>query len=117
MLCNSSVTIYHQNGLDVATHNELWERFNYNKAWVFASHSTSINKGLNDTNDVEVRIPYDENEGLNIKDFSVGDIIVKGTLDLNIESQLDLNNYNIYHITGITNNDFGRNQHIHLSGK
>ena len=117
MICNSSITIYHQNGLDVATHDELWERFNYDKAWVFGGHGASLNKGLNDANDVQVRIPYDQNEGLDVKDFAVGDIIVKGTLDLDIETQLDLQNYDIYHITSIVNNDFGMNQHIYLGGK
>ena len=117
MICNSAVTIYHQNGLDVATHNELWERHNYNKAWVFGGHGASINKGLNDANDVQVRIPYNQNEGLDAKDFAVGDIIVKGTLDFNITTQSDLKDYDIYHITSILNNDFGMNQHIHLGGK
>lgn len=116
MITNLSVTIYHQNGLDVATHNELWKRFNYDNAWVFGGKGASINKGLNDANDVQVRIPYDQNE-VNISDFAVGDIIVKGTLNFDIETQLDLENYDIYHITSIVNNDFGRNQHIHLGGK
>jgi hypothetical protein len=64
-----------------------------------------------------VRIPYDQNNGLNIRDFAVGDIIVKGNVELDINTQLDLNNYDIYHITSIVNNDFGMNQHIHLGGK
>ena len=117
MICNNSVTIYHQNGLDVATHTETWIRCNYDKAWIFGGHGASINKGLNDANDVQVRIPYDQNDGLNIKDFSVGDIIVKGTLDFDINTQLDLENYDIYHITSVLNNDFGLNPHIHLGGK
>ena len=117
MTCNSAVTIYHQNGLDVATHNELWERHNYKNAWMHGGHGASINKGLNDANDVQVRIPYGQNNGLNIRDFAVGDIIVKGNLELDINTQLDLENYDIYHITSIVNNDFGMNQHIHLGGK
>jgi len=117
MLINSSVTIYHKDGLDVATHFEKWTRYNYDKVWFFGGKGAGINKGYNDANDVEVRIPYDQNSGLNINDFAVGDIIVQGTLDIDIETQEDLNNYLIYNITSINNNNFGHNQHIHLGGK
>lgn len=117
MLINSSVTIYHKDGLDVTTHLEKWTRHNYNKVWFFGGKGAGINKGYNDANDVEVRIPYDQNSGLNINDFAVGDIIVQGTLDIDIETQEDLNSYLTYNITSINNNNFGHNQHIHLGGK
>ena len=117
MICNSEVTIYHNNGLDVNTHTELWQRYNYKKAWVFGGHGASINKGLNDANDVQVRIPYNLNKELDINDFAVGDIIVKGKVELNIQTQLDLKDYDIYHIISLINNDFGRNPHIHIGGK
>ena len=117
MLINSSVTIYHKDGLDITTHLEKWTRHNYNKVWFFGGKGAGINKGYNDANDVEVRIPYDQNSGLNINDFAVGDIIVQGTLDIDIETQEDLNSYLTYNITSINNNNFGHNQHIHLGGK
>ena len=117
MITNKSVTIYHKDGLDVATHFEKWTRHNYSNVWFFGGKGAGINKGYNDANDVQVRIPYDKNNGLNINDFAIGDIIVEGTLNTDIETQEDLENYLIYNITSINNNNFGNNQHIHLGGK
>ena len=117
MITNSSLTIYHMSGLDPATHNEVWTRYNYDKVWFFGGKGASINKGYDNANDVEVRIPYDQNNGLNIEDFAIGDIIVQGTLDIDIGTQEDLINYLTYNITSINNNNFGNNQHIHLGGK
>lgn len=116
MLCNSKITIYHRNGLDLSTHNELWQRYNYDNAWFFGGKGASINKGYDNANDVEVRLPYDANE-LDISNFKIGDIIVKGELTFDISKQQDLKNYDIYNITSITNNDFGKNQHIHIGGR
>lgn len=117
MITNSSLTIYHRNGLDIVTHNELWERYNYEKVWFFGREVSNINKGYDDNNNVEIRIPYDENNGLHVSNFKIGDIIVQGTLDIDIETQEDLSNYQVYNITSITNNVFGDNKHIHLGGK
>ncbi len=116
MITNKKITIYHMSGLDVSTHLEKWTRKNYT-AWYFGGKGARINKGYDNANDVEVRIPYNLNKDLNINDFSIGDIIVQGTLDIDIETQEDLSNYDIYNITSINNNDFGNNQHIHLGGK
>lgn len=116
MITNSSLTIYHKDGLDVSTHLEKWTRYNYDKVWFFGGKGAGINKGYDDANDVEVRLPYDSNE-LDINNFAVGDIIVQGTLDFDIETQEDLNNYLTYNITSINNNNFGHNQHIHIGGR
>ena len=117
MITNSSLTIYHKDGLDVVTHLEKWRRHNYDKVWFFGGKGAGINKGYDNANDVQVRIPYDLNEGLNINDFAIGDIIVQGTLETDIETQEDLSNYLIYNITSINNNNFGNSKHIHLGGK
>ncbi len=117
MICNSSLTIYHKNGLDVSTHFEKWQRFNYENIWFFGGKGTGVYKGYDNANDVEIRIPYNQNSNLDINNFAIGDIIVQGTLDFDIEKQQDLKNYLIYNITSINNNNFGRNQHIHLGGK
>ena len=117
MITNSTLTIYHMSGLDTATGFEIWTRHNYDKVWFFGGKGAGINKGYDNANDVQVRIPYDQNNGLNINDFAIGDIIVQGTLDIDIETQQDLSNYDIYNITSINNNNFGNNQHIHLGGK
>ena len=117
MITNSSLTVYHKDGLDVATHLEKWTRHNYNNVWFFGGKGAGINKGYDNANDVEVRIPYNLTPNLNINDFAIGDILVQGTLNTDIETQDDLSNYLIYNITSINNNNFGNNQHIHLGGK
>lgn len=115
MITNSSLTIYHkEDGLDVSTHLEKWTRYNYDKVWYFGGKGASINKGYDNANDVEIRIPYGD---LDITKFALGDIIVKGTLDFDINTQKDLKNYEIYNITSIKNNTFGNNPHIHIGGK
>lgn len=117
MITNSSLTIYHKSGLDLTTHLEKWTRYNYSNVWFFGGKGASINKGYDNANDVQIRVPYDKNSGLNINNFAIGDIIVQGTLDLNIDTQQDLSNYQVYNITSINNNNFGNNQHIHIGGK
>ena len=117
MVVNSSVTIYHKDGLDIATHLEKWTRHNYDNVWFFGGKGASTNKGYADANDVQVRIPYDLNDGLDINDFAIGDIIVQGTLNTNITTQKDLNDYLIYNVTSLTNNNFGQSKHIHIGGK
>ena len=116
MLCNNKLTIYHMSGLDVATHLEKWTRYNYDNVWFFGGKGAGINKGFENANDVEVRIPYDVNE-VDIKNFAIGDIIVEGKLNFDISNQLDLKDYFIYKITSINDNKFGNNQHIHIGGK
>ena len=117
MITNSSLTVYHKDGLDVATHFEKWTRYNYDKVWFFGGKGAGINKGYDNANDVEIRVPFDQNEDLDVGNFAIGDIVVQGTLDFDITTQQDLENYLIYNITSIKNNNFGNNQHIHLGGK
>lgn len=117
MITNSSITVYHKNGLDATTHLEQWARHNYDNVWFFGEKGAGINKGYDNANDVQVRVPYDQNPDLNINDFAVGDIIVQGTLNTDIETQDDLKNYLIYNITSINDNNFGNSKHIHLGGK
>lgn len=115
MITNSSLTVYHYAGLDNITHLEKWTRYNYDNVWFFGGKGAGINKGYDNANDVQIRIPYDDN--LSINNFSIGDILVQGTLKDDIETQQDLKNYLIYNITSINNNNFGNNRHIHLGGK
>ena len=116
MICNSKLTIYHQDGLDVVTHLEKWRRFNYDNVWFFGGKGASLNKGYDNANDVEIRLPYDLNE-LDINNFSIGDIIVQGELTQDIATQQDLKNYQVYNVTSIKNNNFGNSKHIHIGGK
>ena len=116
MITNSKLTIYHYDGLDTATHFEKWKRFNYSNVWFFGGKGAGINKGYNDANDVEIRIPYGQNADLDFGNFSIGDIVIQGTLTTEIATQEDLN-VDFYNITSLNNNNFGNNPHIHIGGK
>lgn len=116
MITNSSLTIYHKNGLDATTHLEKWKRYNYKNVWIFGGKGAGINKGYDNANDVQVRIPYGQNENLTIGNFSIGDIVIQGTLNTDINTQEDLNCL-FYNITSINDNNFGNNPHIHIGGK
>lgn len=116
MICNSKLTVYHMSGLDVSTNLEIWTRYNYDNVWFFGGKGAGINKGYAEANDVQIRIPYDSNS-LDITNFSLGDILVQGELNNDIETQQDLDAYETYNITSINNNNFGNNQHIHIGGK
>ena len=114
MITNSSLTIYHK-VLDEETRLEKWIRYNYSKVWFFGGKGASINKGYNNANDVDVRIPY--NMELDVNNFAIGDIIVKGDLHQEIATQQDIINCKVYNITSINDNNFGNNPHIHIGGK
>ena len=116
MIVNNSLTLYHK-GINYETHREIWTRYNYDNIWWFGGKGASTNKGYENANDVQVRIPYDANEDLNADNFEIGDILVKGSLDIDINQQQDLKDYEVYNITAINDNKFGSSQHIHLSGK
>ena len=116
MITNSSLTIYHKS-FDKTTKLEKWTRYNYSKVWFFGGKGAGINKGYDNANDVEIRLPYSKNADLDISNFAIGDIIVQGTLTNDIQRQQDLKNYLIYNITSINDNNFGDNPHIHLGGK
>ena len=115
MITNASLTHYHKT-LDETTRLEKWIRYNYDNVWFFGGKGSSINKGYENANDVNVRISYDKND-IDIGNLAIGDIIVKGTLNTDITTQQDLKNYEIYNITSINDNNFGINPHIHLGGK
>lgn len=116
MITNSELTVFHK-GFDYERHIETWTRYNYNKVWWFGGKGASTNAGYENANDVQVRIAYEYYDNLDILKFEIGDIIVDGNLDIDIDTQQDLKGYKVYNITAINNNNFGNNPHIHLSGK
>lgn len=117
MITNKSVTIYHLSGLSLTNRDEVWTRHNYSNVWFFGGQGAKKNKGYDNANDFDCRIPYNQNDSLNIANFSKGDFVVVGTLDLNITSPQELKGYEVYNIMSITNNDFGSNPHIHIGGE
>lgn len=115
MITNSKLTIYHKT-LDKTTKLEKWIRSNYNNVWWFGGKGSSINKGYDNANDVEVRIPYATNN-IDISQIKIGDILVGKEIYDDITIQADLKDYEIYNITSINDNDFGNEPHIHIGGK
>lgn len=113
MLVNSSLTVYHK----VEDNRDYkWVRYNYEKVWWFGGKGSSLNKGYENANDVQIRIPYELNPKLDYNNFGIGDILVRGTLESDITSEEDIQG-EYYNITSLTNNIFGNNQHIHIGGK
>ena len=115
MICNSDLTIYHK-GVDENTKIETYDRYYYKNVWFFGGHGVSTNKGLQNANDVKIRIPYNAND-INISNIDVGDILVKGRVDLDIEEQADLAGCDVYIITSVNDNSFGSSPHVHIEGK
>lgn len=115
MIVNSELTIYHLDGLN-ENHFENWVRYNYEKVWFFGGKGAHVNKGYDNANDVEIRVPYDLNEDLDVSNFAIGDIIVQGNVNKDINTQQDLKDYMVYNITSIKNNNFG-SKHIRIGGK
>lgn len=115
MITNSSLTIYHK-VYDEATRLDKWKRYNYEKVWFFGGKGASVNKGYDNANDVDIRIPYMLNN-IDIANIQIGDILVKGNLTTEINTQQDLVDYEVFNITSINDNEFGNNPHIHIGGK
>lgn len=116
MLVNSSLTIYHKY-FDKTTKLDKWKRQVIENVWWYGGKGASYNMGLENSNDVKIRIPKDTND-LSLVEISVGDILVKGDINKEISMQSDLKSIeNVYNITSIIDNDFGLNKHIHIEGK
>lgn len=116
MKINTDMTLYHK-AFDKSTRLEKWGRYYFKEVWWFGGKGANTQKGYENANDVQIRIPYKNNEDLNIGNFCIGDIVCKGDIEKNITSQSDLNGVEFYNITAITNNTFGNSPHIHLGGK
>ncbi len=116
MITNGSLTIFHK-GLDADTRLEKWIRFNYSNVWFFGGEGSGINKGYDNANNFDCRIPYDQNENLNAKNFAIGDIVVNDTIDYDIVSDDELDAFVTFNITSINDNHFGIRPHIHIGGK
>lgn len=116
MITNSEMTLYHKE-FDETKRLEKWTRHNYGKVWWFGGKGANTQKGYENANDVQIRIPYKSNENLNIADFSIGDIVCKGNIEKTITNQSELNEVEFYNITAINDNTFGNEQHIHIGGK
>lgn len=117
MITNSSMTLYHKR-FNSKTRLDEWDRYLIESVMWQGGKGASINKGYEKANDITVYIPYNTNEGLEKVPFSIGDIIVKGSIEDMIAKQSDLKVDN-YNITTLINNDYGSDdmQHIQLGAK
>lgn len=120
MLVNNCMTHFHK-GIDDTTRLETWTRYNYGTKknptiWAHGGMGARFNKGFADANDLQVRIPYDLNPNLDITNFELDDMIVLDEIEQDIVAQSDLDNYEVFKIRSITNNDYKvvDNKHIHL---
>lgn len=113
MITNNSITYYHQ-VLNQTTRLPEWSKVVFEDVWVFGGKGSGINKGYENANDVNVRIPMEYVTDTSI--FQIGDIIAVGVQD-NISKQSDLNGKEFYNVTSININNFGNNPHVHLGGK
>lgn len=119
MITNSKMTLYHltqEERPSLGGIDDVWVRYNYDNVWWFGGKGANTNKGYENANNVQIRIPYSQNT-IDVSNISLGDIVVKGELAFNIDTQQDLEEYEYYNITAINNNTFGTEQHVHLSGK
>lgn len=112
MLSNATITYYHKTlGQDRL---EKWDKYTFEKVWKFGGKGSSINKGYDNANNVDVRIPIEKVNDVTI--FQLGDILAIGELNA-IETQEDLQGQEFYNVTSININNFGGTPHVHLGGK
>ena len=104
MLNNSDITVYHKD-------NGVWQKHNYKNIWWFSKKDADINTTYSKDNDVNIRL-WNNTE---INEFSIGDIIVKGNLDIDINDQHDLSDYLVYNIIQLKNNNYSFRKHIHIT--
>lgn len=115
MITNSSLTIYHKY-FDKVSKVDKWKRQEIKNVWWYGGKGANYNKGLENANEVKIRIPKDIND-LSDLEVEIGDILVKDIIDKEISMQSDLKDYETYNIVSIIDNDFGLNKHFHIEGK
>lgn len=113
MLTNNKITYYHKSN-DNENKLTTWTKYNFDEVWLFGGKGSSINRGYENANDVNVRISMEFVKDTTI--FAIGDIIAVGSQP-DIEKQSDLNGKEFYNVTSININNFGGVPHVHLGGK
>lgn len=111
MLTNTKLTYYHKT-LD-QNRDTKWERTIFDKVWWFGNQGSSINKGFAEANDVEVRIPIEEVNSIDI--FTIGDLMYEGE-GPEISTTNDIPG-RAFAVRSYTVNLYGGTPHIHLGGK
>ena len=112
MIVNKAIT-YYKKGLD-SNKLPIWTKYVFSNVWIFGGEGSNINKGYENANNVDVRIPMKYVTDTSI--FSAEDIIAIGEQN-DITQQSDLEGKEFYNVTSVNINDFGNNPHVHLGGK
>lgn len=110
MITNTKVTIYHRG---VTNHSPSYTRYVINKAMWQGGHGSSIDRGIEESNDVRCYIPY-ENDNLANVSIAIGDYILKGENVANITTKSDLASTDVYTIQSIIPGDYGSESMKHL---
>lgn len=116
MKTNTDITIYHHT-LDEETKGYIWNREYISAVMWQDSQGSTFNQGFTEANSVSVFIPIKQAAGV---ELGIGDIIVRGNLDLEIKSQKDIpDDSRSFNIKVIKNRDFGSSfmQHIEIVGE
>jgi len=113
MITNNTITYYHK-VLNNTTKLEEWSKVVFQNVWTFINIEAMNNKGYENANVINVRIPFYEVQDRSI--FDIGDIIAIGEQD-DIQRQTDLKGKQFYNVTSVNINTYGNNPHIHLGGK
>ena len=111
MITNKTITYYKKSlGNDRLP---VWTRYVFENVWVHSTHGSNVNKGFENSNSINVRIPMEEINDRSI--FDIEDIIAIGEYG-DITQQNDLQGKEFYNVRNVTINDFGNNPHVHLGG-
>lgn len=106
MLTNASCTIYHRLSGPSDGYDQ-WEKIYVPECWWFLKRKSNLtNGGMEDSNELTVRI-FDLNVSVGI-----GDYIVKGMCPVDMITIKDLKSYEYFKVSLANYNEFGANPHI-----
>lgn len=115
MVKNADITIYRRT-FDKATRIDVWNHEQYESVSFHGHQAAAVgNNGLSTADVYTVRIYTDDDIGVN-----VGDIVVKGLIDVNITGASELTSkYGCFVVTSVSDNRRGsaNMHHWRLEGK
>ncbi len=110
MLANTDITLYTRK-YDAEKGEDTWKRTCVCGCWWNSINKTAIlESGLKNSNEVSCRIPL-----MDIL-ISKNDVVVKGNVDIEVESAKSFRPFEHFLITSVKYNTFGINKHIRLGG-
>lgn len=114
ILRTEGISIYHK-FLDTETRLEKYETLYIPHCWYFIKQGSVIEDGIVKTDSVDVRIPLEYLNKNQIEKIAIGDLIKIGKPEKSILTKSEIKG-NTFNISSITNNNFGKNAHLHLEG-